>query len=149
MPSPGRRDRAKRAWSTWQPLPFVFVVFCLIGLSGLLYAVDGLKGASVLEGRGRHATGTVVAAETVRQGREDVRKIEVEFSAAGGAVHRFRTSGDTEVGGTVRVLYDPRAPERTATTGSVSEYRWRYIAALLSAWASFWCPFSSPVFSHG
>lgn len=130
MPSPSRRDRAKSAWSTWQPLPFVFALFCLIGLGAVLYAVAGLTGASALEERGRHATGTVVAAETVRQGREDVRKIEVEFPAADGATHRFRTSGDTEVGGTVRVLYDPQAPETTATTGSVTEYRWRYIAFL-------------------
>ncbi|WP_449193564.1 DUF3592 domain-containing protein [Actinomadura sediminis] len=105
-------------------------MFCLIGLGALIYAVDGLRGASALEERGRHATGTVVAAEIERQGREDVRKIEVEFSAADGAGHRFRTSGDTEVGGTVRVLYDPKAPETTATTGSLTEYRWRHFAML-------------------
>ncbi|WP_169528863.1 DUF3592 domain-containing protein [Actinomadura rifamycini] len=105
-------------------------MFCLIGLGALFYAVDGLKGASALEERGRHATGTVVAAETERQGRADVRRIEVEFSTVDGAGHRFRTSGDTEVGGTVRVFYDPRAPGTTATTGSLTEYRWRHIAML-------------------
>lgn len=135
-------------WARW-------ALVIVLGVAGLVLAVcipiiggswfaDGVQrmgDASALADRGRRTVGIVQdkRAESGGPGMGVEKYVLVRFTTADGSAHKFWGDGDTDVGGAVRVLYDPRAPEN-AITDSVTEERVEAVTRIVGGALLFLVP---------
>lgn len=112
----------------WVALGLFLGVFVAVGVLTVMQGVRTIGEGATLADRGERTTGEVVDHRITQSRDQDgtvttTEEIQVEFTTADGARHRFWELGNDPKGSRVPVTYDPVDPN-VATHNSATTHRW-------------------------